>query len=132
MNLNRKRPTTILVVEDVQETSDAIEALLRRDGYRTYSARDEAGAVERVRLSHPDLVLISLAGTSNEMLNRARQIRESSGLTDTIPIVIFSLSTVPDGAEEEIDRNIYVTAPDNFDQLRALFVRLLYAGSSNG
>jgi CheY-like chemotaxis protein len=131
MNSNRAQPARILVVEDVQETCDAIEALLKRDGYWTYSARDEAGAVERVRLSRPDLVLISLHGTAKEMLRGARQIREWGVLTDSIPIVIFSLSTVPQGTEEEIDRNIYVTAPDNFDQLRALLARLLYADSPN-
>jgi CheY-like chemotaxis protein len=131
MNSNSARPTRILVVEDVQETRDAIEALLRRDGYWTYSARDEAGAVERVRLSCPDLILISLDGTSKDLLHIARQIRERGGSTDKTPIVIFSESTVPDGAEEEMGRNIYVTAPDNFDQLRALLARVLHGGSPN-
>ena len=117
----------ILVVEDVQETRDAIEALLRRDGYRTDSARDEADAIDRVRLFCPDLILISLGGESEKVLRTARRIRERGGLTDRISVVIFSISTVPDGAEEEIGGNIYVTAPDNFDQLRALLRRVLRA-----
>jgi response regulator RpfG family c-di-GMP phosphodiesterase len=39
------RETRILVVEDVQETRDAIEALLSRDGYRVEPARDETDAI---------------------------------------------------------------------------------------
>lgn len=121
--------TRILVVEDVQETRDAIEGLLRRDGYWVDPARGEDDAVERVRLNRPDLILISLGGTEDQILHTARKIRERSGLTEQTPIVIFSISTVPEGAEEEIGGNIYVTQPDNFNQLRTLLTRVLYGDS---
>ena len=119
------RMTRILVVEDVQETRDAIEGLLRRDGYWVDPARDEDDAVERVRLNRPDLILISLGGTAEQVLDAARKIRERSGLTEQTPIVIFSISAVPEGAEVEIGGNIYVTQPDNFNQLRTLLTRVL-------
>jgi CheY-like chemotaxis protein len=123
------RMARILVVEDVQETRDAIEVLLRRDGYRVDPARDEADAVERVCSNRPDLILISLGGTQEQLLSTARKIRERGGLTEETPIVVFSTSAVPAGAEEEIEGKIYVTAPDNFNQLRALLTRVLYGDS---
>ena len=57
------RSSRILIVEDAQETRDAIEKLLKRDGYRVDAARDEQDAVERIQRNHPDLILVSLPGT---------------------------------------------------------------------
>jgi CheY-like chemotaxis protein len=119
----------ILVVEDVQETRDAIEALLKRDGYCVDPARDEDEAVEKVRSNLPDLILISLGGTPEQVLRTARKVRDRGRLTACTPIVIFSISTIPEGAEEELGENIYVTVPDNFNQLRTLLNRVLYGDS---
>jgi two-component system KDP operon response regulator KdpE len=119
----------ILVVEDVQETRDAIEALLERDGYWVDQARNENDAVERIRSNPPDLILISLGGKAEEVLSSARRIRGRGGLMEAAPIVIFSIATFPEGAEEEIGGNVYVTVPDNFDQLRTLLTRVLCGDS---
>ena len=48
----------------------------------------------------------------------------------TTPIVIFPISTVSEGSEEEIGGNVFVARPDNFNQLRMLLMRVLYGGSS--
>jgi CheY-like chemotaxis protein len=119
----------ILVVEDVQETRDAIEELLKTDGYSVDPARDEADAVKRIRWAPPDLILISLGGTSEEVLTTARRIRARAALKQDTPIVIFSLSIIPEGTEQEIDGNIHVTVPDNFNQLRSLLTRVLQSAS---
>ena len=39
------RGSLILVVQDVEETRDGVEALLKADGYRVDAARDEEDAV---------------------------------------------------------------------------------------
>jgi DNA-binding response OmpR family regulator len=119
------RTSRILIVEDVQETRDALEVLLNRNGYRVDPARDEQDAVERIRSSSPDLILVSLGGTPRELLHTSLRIRAHSGLTPMTPIVIFSLTTLPEGAEEHVGGNVYITAPDNFDQLRTLLTRVL-------
>jgi hypothetical protein len=41
-----------------------------------------------------------------------------------VPIVIFCADGIADGDEVSIGRNVYVTRPDNFNQLRGLIVRL--------
>jgi DNA-binding response OmpR family regulator len=116
---------SILIVEDAQEMRDAIEALLRRDGYWVCPARNEDDAVARIHANPPDLILISLGGTTEHLLSTARRIRDRSGLTTSTPIVIFSLTNFPEGVEEQIGGNVFITAPDNFDQLRTLLIRVL-------
>jgi CheY-like chemotaxis protein len=119
------RSSRILVVEDVQETRDAIEILLKHDGYRVDTARNEQDAVEQIKRNHPDLILISLQGSCDRVIAVSEQIRARGGLDDRTPIVIFSLPAVAEGAEEELAGNIHVTLPDNFNQLRSLITRLL-------
>jgi CheY-like chemotaxis protein len=58
----------VLVVEDVTETRDGVEKLLKADGYRVTVARDERDAIESARLKHPDLILVSLAGLPAKLL----------------------------------------------------------------
>lgn len=120
-----QRRRRILIVEDVQEMRDSIRELLKRDGYSVDPARDEEEAVERVLRNPPDLILISLAGTPEQVLTTAQRIRERGGLGLQTPVVIFSIATIPEGAEEELSGNIHVTVPDNFDQLRALLTRVV-------
>jgi len=122
--------TRILVVEDVQETRDAIEALLNSSGYNVDQARNEEEAVERAASTHPNLILISLGGPADQVLDTARSIRARAGFGNQIPIVIFSIHTIPEGSEQEIGENIHVTRPDNFNQLRELLARVLQRSSS--
>src|SRR5882762_904052 len=115
----------ILVLEDVQETRDAIKGILERDEYLVDQAGDEDDAAERSLANRPDLILISLGGTTDEVLGVASRVREKSGLTENTPVVIFSITTIPAGAEQEITENTYITAPDDFNQLRKLIASVL-------
>jgi len=115
----------ILVVEDIEETRDGIERLLKADGYRVDPARDENDAIARASRAHPDLILVSLPGTAADMVVMASRIREHAGMTDSVPVVIFCVDSVAEGAEVESERKIYLTRPDNFDQLRRFMMRLL-------
>lgn len=115
----------ILVAEDVEETRDGIEGLLQVDGYRVDSARDEKDAVLRAKREAPDLILVSLHGIHSDVIAAARRIRDGADLGEEIPVVVFCVDAVPEGAEVAIGKNVYVTRPDNFDQLRGFLRRLL-------
>jgi CheY-like chemotaxis protein len=115
----------ILIVEDVQETREAIDLLLRRNGYIVSQARDEDEAAEKIFVHPPDLILVSLGGPPDKVLGAARRIRERGNLDERIPVVIFSIPILPEGVTEEIAPNIYVIVPDNFNQLRGLLMRIL-------
>lgn len=126
--MNRQADTSplILVVEDVAETRDGIEKLLKADGYRVSLGRDEPDAIESALRNRPDLILVSLAGSPREVSATARRIRERARIRDEVPVVIFCDEEIGEGDEVAIGQNVYVTRPDNFNQLRGLLTRLLH------
>jgi two-component system response regulator VicR len=115
----------ILVVVDVEETRDGIEQLLRVNGFRVEAARNELAAVESALRKRPDLILVSLNGPLRDVLSAARQVRERAGLGAEVPVVLFSIAEIAEGEEVAAGRGVYLTRPDNFNQLRALLARLL-------
>ncbi|HEV8369614.1 MAG TPA: response regulator [Pyrinomonadaceae bacterium] len=121
----------ILVVEDVRETRDGIEKLLQSDGYRVALAEGERDAIDSASRNYPDLILVSLGGPTEEVVRKARRIREYAATGDQIPVVVFCIEDLAEGEEVAIDPRIYVTSPDNFNQLRRLLARLLNESSSS-
>lgn len=125
MTTNQTNPL-ILVVEDVHETRDGIEKLLTTDGYRVSLARDEQDAIENALRTRPDLILVSLAGASSEVILSARKIREQGDVGEQVPVVVFCIENIGEGDEVAIGHNLHLTRPDNFNQLRSLLSRLLH------
>lgn len=122
-------PPIVLVVEDVHETRDGIETLLRADGYRIALARDESDAIENAQRTRPDLILVSLAGSPREVIFSAVNIRARAAVGEHVPVVVFSIEGVAEGDEVAIGNNVHLTHPDNFNQLRNLMSRLLHRNS---
>ena len=125
MKFGRGRRRVIMVIEDIEETCHGIERLLTSDGYSVVIAKDEPEAILKARLTPPDLILMSLGVETIRLLAVAERIRKCSKLKAEVPIVLFCVSTVEEGAEVEASHHIYLTRPDNFDQLRRLLCRLL-------
>ncbi len=125
MTKENDMPPTILIVEDVHETRDGMEKLLIADGYRITLARDEQDAIESAQRARPDLILVSLAGLPREVILSARNIRQRARIGELVPVVVFCIEEIGEGEEVAIGRNVYVTRPDNFNQLRSLLARLL-------
>jgi CheY-like chemotaxis protein len=119
----------ILVVEDVHETRYGMEKLLIADGYRVGLARDEDDAIESVQLRRPDLILVSLPNSPNEVVLAATRIRERADASQEVPVVIFCVDGIGEGDEIAIGQNIHLTLPDNFNQLRSLLCRLIPAST---
>ena len=125
MNKEADTRLVILVVEDVAETRDGIEKLLKADGYRVALARDERDAIEIAQRNRPDLFLVSLAGLPRQVIASARRIRQRAEVEEQVPIVVFCIDEIAEGGEVAIGRNVHITRPDNFNQLRSLITRLL-------
>ncbi len=125
MTIEIDKRLAVLVVEDVAETRDGIEKLLKGDGYRVSVARDERDAIDSAQRMRPDLILVSLAGLPPEVIVSARRIRECSKIGDEVPVVVFCIDELDEGDEIAIGENVHVTRPDNFNQLRTLITRLL-------
>ena len=125
MNNEGDTSSIILVVEDVTETRDGIEKLLKVDGYRVTLARDEKDAIESAQRVPPNLILVSVAGLAHEVVIAARHIRDLAALGENVPVVVFCIAEIDEGDEVAIGQNVYITRPDNFNQLRTLLARLL-------
>jgi CheY-like chemotaxis protein len=125
MSIDRDGPRVILVVEEVEETRDGIERLLRRDGHRVRAVRDPADAVENAQREAPDLILARLDGSAEQVIGSATSIRVNADLSNAVPVVAFCATCVPEGVEERVGDNVYVISPENFDQLRRLIAHLL-------
>jgi DNA-binding response OmpR family regulator len=117
--------TLILVPEDIEGTRDGIEALLKAEGHCVHPARHEADGVAKARRERPRLILVSLGGLEADVIAAAFQTRERAGLGRDVLIVVFSMDTIAEGAEVDIGRDVHLTRPDNFDQLKAYLGKLL-------
>jgi DNA-binding response OmpR family regulator len=129
--LEKIQTPLILVVEDVYETREGIEKLLKVNGYRIRLAREEADAVESALFERPDLILVCAAGLASDVLLKVGRIREGAAVGDQVPIVVFCAQDVAEGEEVAIGGNVYLTRPDNFNQLRGLLARLLQVATPN-
>jgi CheY-like chemotaxis protein len=125
MSIKSQRRHVILVLNDIEETRYLIEKMLKRNGCRVELARDEKDAISRVRSQSPDVILMSLGLELDQLLATADRIRQECAFSQDVAVIIFCVPTIPEGAEIEVKKNVYVTRPDNFNQLRDLLHRLL-------
>ena len=120
MTRENDRLATILVVEDVHETRDGIETLLMADGYTVAVARNQRDAIESAQRTTPDLILVGLAGSLREVIFSALSIRRGAALRERVSLVVFCVAEVDEGDEVAIGKNVHLTHPDNFNQVRGL------------
>jgi CheY-like chemotaxis protein len=125
MSGNRTISARILVVNDVEEIRDGTAKLLQATGYQVDAARSEEEAVSRALHQAPDLILVSLYDTQDQIVAMVHRVRNRSGLPERVPVVIFCVGTLPEGAAVQIGTSVYASRPDNFDDLRTLIARLL-------
>jgi len=119
----------ILVVEEVYETRAGIDTLLKANGYRIVFARADGEPINSTRPERPDLVIVSSAGLPNNVLVKVGRIRKEAAVGDEVPVVVYCAQDIPEGEEVAIGENVYLTNPDNFNQLRNLVARLLLDAS---
>lgn len=129
---NENNGQMILVVNDIEATRKSIEVLLTSDGYCIKTAKNEQKAAHAARFNHPDLMLVSLDGKTDDVIAGVCRIRKSAALSENVPVIIFCADEVKEGDEVNVERNIYLTCPDNFNQLRNFISRLLQKSQDQG
>lgn len=85
---------TILIVEDEGRLTSVLEAYLRREGFRTESAKDGVQALALWRAARPDLILLDLMLPLLDGLEVARRVRAASD----VPIIMLT------ARDEEVDK----------------------------
>jgi len=108
---------SVLVVEDDDETRQAVVRDLTSRGYRTEEARDGRSALERWEARRPDVILLDLGLPDMDGLEIVRRIRREAAT----PIVILSGRYEEREKVQALDRGAddYVTKPFGVDELDA-------------
>ena len=118
--------TQILVVEDEASFRDALDFMLRKEGYRVEVASDGVEALEQFDRHGPDLVLLDLMLPSLSGTEVCRTIRQKS----RVPIIMLTAK------DAEIDKVVglelgaddYVTKPFSGHELIARIRAVLRRG----
>jgi two-component system KDP operon response regulator KdpE len=109
--------STVLVVEDDEETRRALVRALATRGYRTVEAPDGRTALARWEARRPDLVLLDLGLPDMEGIRLVRRFRRDA----PTPIVILSARFEEPDKVAALDQGAddYVTKPVGMDELDA-------------
>ena len=136
MSRSGNEQSTILLIEEDDETRPVLRDNLKRNGYLVLLAVDEEDAISRVGGGHvkADLVLINLVGTSVEdTLQIGRRIREHAKFDGATPLVVMAEKYGKDveGTEVNVDGNDWIFyLGEEHGQLQNLLHRLLNKPSS--
>jgi len=89
-----QRAKTILLVDDDHSMVRFVTLILENEGYRVLSARDGEEALQKVRETRPDLVLLDIIMPRKNGYQVCRAIKEDSVL-GSLPVVFLSAKSQP-------------------------------------
>ena len=119
--------STILVVDDAQDTRTLMKGLLEEDNYHVVSAATEVDAVESIQQERPDLIVMSQHLPPLDAIEAGCRIREGVEDGRDMPVVVIPTeATKVRGVNIPLGRNVYVTFWSAFRQLENLLGRLLH------
>jgi CheY-like chemotaxis protein len=120
----RQKPstaTTVLVVEDFDETRFMLKLSMELSGYRVVEAADGQQAVEVARRERPDVILMDIGLPVMDGCKATRLIREDKALRNVAILAVsanataeYRVKALAAGCDE------YVTKPIDFDQLKTM------------
>jgi two-component system cell cycle response regulator len=110
----------ILVVDDNQDNIEIIATRLRFRGYEILEASDGSQALELVRESAPDLILLDVMLPDIDGYEISRRIKGA----DDLPFIPIILVTARDSTQDKVagldaGADDYLTKPINFPELEA-------------
>lgn len=119
--------STILVVDDAQDTRTLMKGLLEEDNYHVVSAATEVDALESIQQERPDLIVMSQHLPPLDAIEAGCRIREGVEDGQDMPVVVIPTeATKVRGVNIPLGRNVYVTFWSAFRQLENLLRRLLH------
>lgn len=115
-----ERPERILVVDDSPDNLEIISTRLRFRGYQVEEATRGHEALDRVRESTPDLLLLDVMLPDIDGYEISRRIKRD----DSLPYVPIILVTARDSTRDKVagldaGADDYLTKPINFPELEA-------------
>ena len=123
--------STILLVEDFDDTRLMMKLWLGKNGYRVIEAENGREAIELADSERPDLIIMDLMMPGMDGLDATRRIREHAALRET-PIVVVSAYGAEEYRAKALDAGCteYVPTPFEPNALGDLIKGLLGARNS--
>src|SRR4051812_22668616 len=117
MSDGTKKFTTILLVDDDNDSRDLMKKGLERFGYRVKAAYDELDAIEIAERVRPDLILLEMGrAPTMQTLEMGCRIRSDARVGNDVKVVVYADmadETVDDGGEAKVGANEYVILPED-------------------
>ncbi len=122
--------TTVLVIDDEPQLRRVMRTTLTGLGYMVIDAKNGEDALELLRESTPDVILLDLQMPGIGGLETCRAIRSSSD----VPIIVLSVRNTEFDKVQALDAGAddYVTKPFGIQELLARLRAALRRGSSGG
>ena len=110
---------TILIVDDHQETLNLVALILKREGYRVFTARSGQAGIDTAQKENPDIILLDVMMPEMDGLETCRRIRKLPVIKN-VPVILF---TAKDQADEKWEgfqagATDYLTKPTDADELK--------------
>jgi diguanylate cyclase (GGDEF)-like protein len=110
----------ILIVDDHEDNREVLKVRLESWGYATDSAASGEDAINYVRSTPPDLILLDVMMPGMDGIEVARQIKSMK----TLPFIPIIMQTALDATENKVEgleagAEDYITKPIDFAELRA-------------
>ncbi len=111
-NLAPRKVPTIMVVDDSITVRKISERALSREGYQVVLAKDGLDALEKIRETMPDLMLVDIEMPRMDGFDLTRSIR-SNPTTQSIPIIMITSRTAEKHRRHamQLGVNIYLGKP---------------------
>src|SRR5215213_11979396 len=113
-------PARILIVDDLEDNVELLQARFEARGYDTSTATDGEQALAAVHSAPPDLILLDVMMPKIDGIEVARRIKADKSL----PFIPIIMQTALDSTENKVEgldagADDYITKPINFAELEA-------------
>lgn len=111
---------TILIIEDDEHISKALEVRLQARGYKVLTAFDAIQGMQKATGMSPDVILLDITMPGGNGLSLAERLKASTN-TQTIPIIFLTASQQSDLRQKAmaLGAAAYFEKPYDFDYLLA-------------
>jgi two-component system KDP operon response regulator KdpE len=106
---------TVLVVDDEQKLVDLVRAIMEKEGYNVVEAHNGYQAVEKVRESLPDAVLLDVMMPEMDGFEALKEIRQASN----VPVIMLTVQATENDKVHglELGADDYVAKPFDHREL---------------
>lgn len=127
------RKQRVLIIEDEDNIAIALDYLMGREGYEHERIATGEGALERIRTTHPDLVLLDVMLPEVSGYEICQEVRADRGLSDVKILMMTARGSAMERRKGlALGADGFIAKPFELKELRDEVHRLLDAGSEAG